>query len=241
MPNHFWLHPHLKVQPFRHEMCSTFVWPLPVFLPALTWQQFLLILCICTSPKTLLLSIPVPAMKCHCLKKRQMLQMPRRSICDSLPAKQPSPHKSYFPEKTMLAIFSNPIHCWYCFPCTFERIWCLVTFAPGFCGQYTSTDGAEIAFSSEQLLFLREQNQFSLTMPRDKAVAQVEHLPLTTNLCFWGFLAFPTFFKLYWNSCVWHVHIQVYVHLEFKMYHNLLGSSFPESFQHILMTLHNHS
>lgn len=34
MPHHFWLHPHLKVQPFRHEMCFTFVWPLPVFFSA---------------------------------------------------------------------------------------------------------------------------------------------------------------------------------------------------------------
>lgn len=29
MPHHFCLHPHLKVEPFRHEMCFTFVWPLP--------------------------------------------------------------------------------------------------------------------------------------------------------------------------------------------------------------------
>lgn len=93
------------------------------------------------SPKTLLLSTPVPAMECHCLKKREMLQMPR-SFCDSLPVKQPSPQKSYLPEKSMLAIFSNPTCCWYCFLCTFERIWCLVTFAPGFCGQCSSTDGA---------------------------------------------------------------------------------------------------
>lgn len=46
MPHHFWLHPHLKVQHFRYEMCFTSLWPLPVFfLPALMWQQFLLILC----------------------------------------------------------------------------------------------------------------------------------------------------------------------------------------------------
>lgn len=169
-----------------------------------------------------------------------MQQIPR-SFSDSLLVKQPSPQKSYLPEKIMLGILSNPTHCWYCFLCTFERIWCLVTFAPAFCGQCTSTDGAEIAFSSEQLLFLREQNQFSMTMPRGKAVTQVEHLPVTTKLCFWGFLAFPTFFKLYWNSCVWHLHMRVHLHVEFKMYNNLLASSFPVSFQHILVALHNHS
>lgn len=224
-------------------MCFIFVQPLPVFFSAYfdvaaVSAHFVLSAQALNHCSYLHLFLP---WKCHCLKKRQMLQMPRRKSCDSLLAKQPSPHKSYFPEKTMLAIFSNATHCWYCFLCTFERIWCLVTFAPGFCGQCTSTDWAKIAFSSEQLLFLREQNQFSMTMPRGKAVAQAEHLPLITNLCFWGFLAFPTFLKLYRNSCVSHVHMQVYPHLKFKMYHNLLGSSFPVSFQHILMALHNRS
>lgn len=166
----------------------------------------------------------------------------------------------------MLAIYSNPTHCWY-FLCTFERefgawsplLLAFVANAPvlmELCGSRPSRDGLNninlclfcpnvdgtnqnTAFSSEQLLFLREQNQFSMTMPRGKAVAQVEHLPVITNLCFWGFLAFPTFSKLYRNCCVWHLHMWVPLHLKFKMYHNLLGSRFPVNFQHIFMALHS--
>lgn len=221
---------------------------------------------ISTSPKTLLLSTPVPAMECHCLKKREMLQMPR-SFCDSRPVKQPSSHKSYLPENSMFAIFSNPTHCWYSLYiwenlvpghlCSWlswpvhQYWWSCVGQGPVqmgynsinlclFCPNVNGAKG-ETAFSSEQLLFLREQNQFSMTMPRSKAVAQLEHFPVITNLCFWGFLAFPTFFKLYRNSCIWHLHMRVHLHLEFKMYHNLLGSSFPVSFQHILTALLSHS
>lgn len=96
----------------------------------------------------------------------------------------------------------------------------------------TSDYGAnsETSFSSEQPLFVKGQNQLPMTMLRGKTIAQVEHLPVITNLCFWiffFFFAFPTFLELYRNSCVWHLQIWAHLHLEFKVYCNLLGISFP--------------
>lgn len=124
-----------------------------------------------------------------------MLQMPR-SFSDSLPVKEPSPHKSFLPENSMLAISSNIADTVFFVHLREFGVWSplLLAFLASapvlmeLCGSRPSTDGLqqinlclfcpnvnglnrEIAFSSEQLLFLRDQNQFSMTMPRGKAVA----------------------------------------------------------------------
>lgn len=80
-----------------------------------------------------------------------------------------------------------------------------------------NVDGAnpEIAFRSEELLFLREQNQFSMTMQGVKRLLKWSIFHLSQICAFEGFLHFLPSSSLCRNSCVWHLHMGIHLHLEF--------------------------
>jgi len=146
---------------------------------------------------------------------KEKRDMQRLSCCDSLPVKQCLPENNMlaiFSNPTdhwyflfTLYIWENFVssHLCYWFSWPMHQYlywWSCVGQGPvqmgynciNLCLFRTSVYGAnpETAFSSEQLVFLRQQHQFSTIVPRGKAVAQVAHLPVIANSCLGIFLHF---------------------------------------------------